>query len=474
MTSTVYQLPVAEEDEPEQEPTSKDASLLVDILLESLAWFPRIRFCVAASLFLLALVGLLWQAHFKNLGIQLQVGWPIWSGLILCLANVAFMRRARAARQTRSQHHALAVLWGQIIVDLLVLTAAIHFLGCLNSFAAFAYLLHIVLACIFFSTRMSLCLTLFVSVLFVGSALAERTGLLASSSIFVYTAQHSVTLELLPFMLHVGSALGIWFAVWYLTSRLAALAWGQHVALAASNRRLVMAGRERVTHMLRTTHELKAPFAAIHANAQLLMRGHCGVLPEAAQSTVARIMQRCSRLSEEIKQMLQLANLQSKGQQDPESTSISLPDCLSQCLTRLRIMAEEHGVEIEEDLLPVSVFSVQDHLRMMFENLISNAIAYSHRGGTVKVTCGPSGTQGAEASVADQGIGIPQAKVPRIFEDYYRTQEAVTHNKSSTGLGLAVVRRIAQKHGLGIQVETEVEKGTTFRIQFPIREQEGC
>ena len=107
---------------------------------------------------------------------------------------------------------------------------------------------------------------------------------------------------------------------------------------------------------------------------------------------------------------------------------------------------------------------------MMFENIISNAIAYSHQGGTVRVACAPNGPDGAEVSIADEGIGIPEEKVPKIFQDYYRSQEAVKHNKSSTGLGLAVVRKIAQKHHLRIQVETELGHGTLFRIEFPQRE----
>ena len=144
-----------------------------------------------------------------------------------------------------------------------------------------------------------------------------------------------------------------------------------------------------------------------------------------------------------------------------------LRDCLSQCLATAKDMAVEHGVTLETDLHSVSVVSVQDHLHMMFENIISNGIAYSHEGGTVKVACGLNGDQGAEVSVEDQGIGIPEEKASKVFQDYYRTQEAVKHNKSSTGLGLAVVRRIAKKHRLRIQVETELGRGTTFRIEFP-------
>ncbi|NQV36276.1 MAG: HAMP domain-containing histidine kinase, partial [Phycisphaeraceae bacterium] len=352
-----------------------------------------------------------------------------------------------------------------------ILTVIVHFLGSTNTFASFAYLFHIVLVSIFYSRQNSLYITLLACTLFIGCVVAESTGVVATARVFAPgTILHSEELSLVALTLHVASAVVVWIAAWYLVSRQTSFAKQRDAALAAINKRLVEAGRERSAHMLRTTHEIKAPFAAIHANTQILLRGRCGELPAEARNIVERIEQRCRRLSEEIKQMLQVANLQSRGQQAPVFEVIDLRDCLSQCLVTAKDRAVEHGVTIETDLRPVSVEAVQDHLHMMFENIISNGIAYSHEGGTVKVACGPHGDHGAEVSVEDQGIGIPKEKASKIFQDYYRTQEAVKHNKSSTGLGLAVVRRIAKKHSLCIQVETELGRGTIFRIEFPKRE----
>jgi two-component system phosphate regulon sensor histidine kinase PhoR len=69
--------------------------------------------------------------------------------------------------------------------------------------------------------------------------------------------------------------------------------------------------------------------------------------------------------------------------------------------------------------------------------------------------------------VRDQGIGIPREKLPRIFDDYYRTEEAAQHNAGSTGLGLAIVRQVAREYRLPVQVESAPGWGTRFTVIFP-------
>ena len=471
MTASVYELPLEDAMELPQEVFDSEVSLSVGPLIRNVIWYVRLRFAVVASLLLLGLAGLVGHAYFRQYGLLVPTWWPIGTGIALCVLNMGFILYLRRLYQAQADQKIRLGFSSQIIADFLVLALVVHFFGSTNTFAAFAYLFHIVLVSIFYSRRNSLYFTLLACALFVGCVAAEGNGLITPSSLFVQGAVvQSETRPMLPMILHVASAPVVWLMVWFLVSRQTSFAKQRDAALAEINRRLVEAGRERSAHMLRTTHEIKAPFAAIHANTQILLRGRCGELSDEARNIVERIEQRCRRLSDEIKQMLQLANLQSRGQAPPVPESIDLSDCLSQCLVTAKDMAVAHGVTLETDLAPVSVMSVHDHLRMMFENIIANGIAYSHKGGTVKVTCGPGHDDRAEVSVQDQGIGIPPEKASKVFEDYYRTKEAVKHNKTSTGLGLAVVRRIAQKHRLRVQVETELGQGTTFRIEFPTRE----
>ena len=89
--------------------------------------------------------------------------------------------------------------------------------------------------------------------------------------------------------------------------------------------------------------------------------------------------------------------------------------------------------------------------RMLFDNLLTNAVHYSHDGGAVEVTCRRQAEGMAQVVIRDHGIGIPAEKLPHIFEEFYRTREAVRHNKASTGLGLAIVRDVARMGGIQVR-----------------------
>jgi signal transduction histidine kinase len=108
---------------------------------------------------------------------------------------------------------------------------------------------------------------------------------------------------------------------------------------------------------------------------------------------------------------------------------------------------------------------------MLFINLLANAVIYSHRGGEVHITCRPGPNSEPVVIISDRGIGIPAEKLPRIFEEHYRTKEAMQHNKESSGLGLAIVKQVAQMYKIHIRVESRPGSGTTFELRFPVAEE---
>ena len=109
----------------------------------------------------------------------------------------------------------------------------------------------------------------------------------------------------------------------------------------------------------------------------------------------------------------------------------------------------------------------RDHLHMLVENLLTNAVNYSFNGGTVDVRTERAETGAVGLIVQDEGIGIEADKLPFIFDDYYRTSEASVYNKSSTGLGLAIVRDVARLWELSVEVRTAPSQGTQFIVTFP-------
>jgi signal transduction histidine kinase len=136
-------------------------------------------------------------------------------------------------------------------------------------------------------------------------------------------------------------------------------------------------------------------------------------------------------------------------------------------VARVGAVAQERRVNVDEELEPTAIVAVEDHIKMLLTNIISNAVVYSTEGGKVRVRCGGASADGPVVTVEDEGIGIPVEKLPRIFDDYYRTEEAVRHNRDSTGLGLAIVRHVAASHRIRVRVESAPGRGTAFTLRFP-------
>jgi signal transduction histidine kinase len=444
------------------------ASLPGPLIVQNDLWFCRLRWIAIAILAAFGLLGLAPQTS-RVLGLRPHPVWPFVTATVLTLANIAFIRHARLiARRRATSRGAMVNLWAQIILDLTVLTVVVHFMGSLETYVPFVYLFHIVLACIFFSSPQSAAVTALAAALYIGCVAAEAIGLISPAGIYASPAvRDEIEKNSAALIFNVGSAATIWTGAWVLVSRLSAMVRERDRKLAKANRRMRQTQKDRASHMLRTTHELKAPFAAIHANAQLLMQGYCGEMPPEALRVLERIARRCSLLSSEIHEMLQLANLKSDIERSQLSpTNLDLSVTLRKCIDQVRELASQCEVAIEENLQPAHAMIVADHATMLFANLLSNAILYSHRGGSVCVECISRSGEGRQVTIEDNGIGIPANQLSRIFDEHYRVGEAVSHNRESTGLGLAIVRHVAQSNGVRVRVETRHGAGTRFILQF--------
>ncbi len=444
------------------------------LLLQNVKWFCTLRWLVVAVLTAMGLLGMLLGGMLRTHGILLEPGWPLSSAGILAALNLIYRAIASAAsRSARPAKVAYRCLWLQILLDLAVLTAVIHYVGSLSTYAPFMYLFHIVLACVFFPPLQGLLVTVSAMGMLLLCVVAEATGWVPARSVLAGLPgvdRGNMPLEVLAW--HFGFVGFISGTVWYLASRLAAALREREAELAAINRRLLAATEERARHMLRTTHQLKAPFAAIHANTQLLLGGYCGPISLRAATVIGQISERCEMLSREIKAMLQLANLRSTAQSPPPLVPLDLAELLRSCAANVKAAATKRAIAIEEELSPAPVRVIPDHAVMILDNILLNAIVYSRDGGQVSVGCQPRPEGGARVTVRDRGIGIPADKLPRIFEDYFRTTEAAQHNRASTGLGLAIVRQAALCGRVAICIQSAPGQGTLVTLDFPAAAEE--
>jgi signal transduction histidine kinase len=461
----VYELPPPQELPADAEIKGSERPLPESLLVQNTLWFCWFRWLVIATLVSYGILGL-FPGVISYFGIRSPGVWPFATAGILILSNIAFLYLARVKTSCAGT---MFNLWSQIITDLLVLTAVVYFVGSMETNIAFTYLFHIVLSCVFFSHKQSLIVILMAISMFATCVIAEYAlKILPSMSIFAKSSHEQYTLPILATLtVNFFFAIGIWLVVWYLASKLSSMVRRRDFELAETNRRLMAAQEERSRHMLATTHQLKAPFAAIYSNAQLLLQGYCGDIPNEALQVIQRIILRARRLTAEIQEMLQLANLSSTSQQSLPRTKIVSTELLLWCMSQVDPIARDHGIVFKTDIRPVAIVGTEDHFKMLFVNLLSNAVRYSHRNGQVHICCFRGQNSEPIVTIADNGIGIPANKLPRIFEEHYRTKEGVQHNPESSGLGLAIVKHVAEMYRIRIRVESRPGFGTKFELKFP-------
>ncbi|OFZ79858.1 MAG: hypothetical protein A2583_06210 [Bdellovibrionales bacterium RIFOXYD1_FULL_53_11] len=436
---------------------------LTVLTLRNASWFCHLRWFVV--LFLLVSALLLYGGLGVHIGIQEPPHWLLALSAILTATNLLYRWHLRKNIHNPRLSVISYNLWIQIIIDLVLLTVTIHFIGSSGTLVPCAYLFHIVLACIFFDKIKSFLVAALSFVLYFSCLALEYSGSLQPKSLFLASGRPHF--DLAGSAIDLVSISGLLFFIWFLTSRLSENLRQREHDLRETNAQLIKTQKEKSRHMLRTTHELKAPFAAIHANLQLLLNGYCGVLADDAKDVVTRVSARCGLLSRAIQSMLQLNNITTVSRDALNWQRLDLKDVLQYCIEQITPLAGQKSIIIESHLESALIIGVEDHMKICFDNILSNAIVYSRAGGLVRVLCHGSDSGTAVVSVEDNGIGIDPAKIPFIFDEYYRTKEAVAHNNYSTGLGLAIVNNIARIHSITIDVQSIPGSGSKFTLRVP-------
>lgn len=219
--------------------------------------------------------------------------------------------------------------------------------------------------------------------------------------------------------------------------------------------------------MLTLVHILRAPVAVLQNTLQLIRRGY--IPPEEQPEMLERAEARAGELLATLDDLLLLAHLK-EGIGLSRAETVSLEEVLEGVLATLRPRAQQQGVALEVDVRDVPrVRANPDHIRALLMHLIDNAIRYTPSGGRVTVSLRADPERGlAVGTVSDTGIGIPADEIPRIFEEFYRTEEGKRMQETGTGLGLPIVRQVVEMYGGTIEVESEVGRGSTFRFTLPL------
>ncbi len=213
------------------------------------------------------------------------------------------------------------------------------------------------------------------------------------------------------------------------------------------------------------SHELKTPIGALSLLSEAVLGAKND--PEAVEKFATRMQTESKRLTDLVQEIINLSRLQDS---DPLSvpSELHVQDLINEAIDQTQVTADSRHIWVSNsDSVDGLILGDREQLIMAIQNLIENAINYSPEG--TKVTVTSKVEDGiVDISITDQGIGIPDSDLDRIFERFYRVDPARSRLTGGTGLGLSIVKHVALKHGGEVKVWSSENVGSTFSLRLPI------
>lgn len=216
------------------------------------------------------------------------------------------------------------------------------------------------------------------------------------------------------------------------------------------------------------SHELKTPLSVIRGYVSLLLDGIYGEVPEKQRAVLGSVSEQADRLTRLVQRLLDVSRFEAGGGR-LELRSVALRPFIDELTTSFEALALQNEIDFRLRAapdLPESVVADADRLNEVLGNLLSNAFKFTPRGGRIELEL-QRADHGVSVMVRDSGVGIPADKLPRIFEKFYQVDNAAQPRSVGSGLGLAIAREIMEAHGGTITAESQVGRGTTFRLFLP-------
>jgi two-component system phosphate regulon sensor histidine kinase PhoR len=229
----------------------------------------------------------------------------------------------------------------------------------------------------------------------------------------------------------------------------------------------------RADFVANASHELRTPLAALLGFIETL-QGPAKNDTVAREKFLAIMQQQAARMARLIDDLLSLSRIELNAHLAP-NTPVDLAPIVRQVADGLQTLARDRAVEIKltTPAEPLVVLGDRDELIRALENLVENALKYGEAGKRVDITLGRAatraGTPEARIAVRDYGPGIAPEHLPRLTERFYRVDVADSRAQGGTGLGLALVKHVLNRHGGRLSIESTPGQGATFVMHLPLR-----
>ncbi len=211
------------------------------------------------------------------------------------------------------------------------------------------------------------------------------------------------------------------------------------------------------------SHELRTPIFSMQASIETLLNG---AIDDANvnRDFLQKALNNTHRLNHLLSDLIEISRIES-GEMKMTFRYFHLHEFLTQIISEFSSLAQQKKISLslESNNESLEVFGDKEQLKIVFSNLISNAIKFTDQNGSIIVSYEKT-IPGIRITVKDNGCGISEEHLPRIFERFYRVDKNRSREVGGTGLGLAITKHIIEAHGSKVDVQSELGKGSAFRF----------
>ncbi|HLG29261.1 MAG TPA: HAMP domain-containing sensor histidine kinase [Candidatus Brocadiales bacterium] len=358
----------------------------------------------------------------------------------------------------------------QICVDWLALTTLVHYSGGLDSPLIFYFIFHVIIAAILLSRRACFLQVTLAFFLIMGLAFLEFFGVLSHIEINILPrvgARYNV-----PLLFFFASALYV--SAYLATSVTAKLRKREEAivqlrdSIAKAHKKLEALDKAKTDFTYKVTHELRSPLSAIQSLLKSVEEGYANHISKKAKEVIIRAERRTGFLLYLVNDLLDLVAGKIEKPTEKDLKPVDINMIIKNVVTLMQPKIKGKGLLFQMDLSQESLVlhSVPDDIEITITNLIDNSIKYTPQGGQIRISAKRI-DNAIKLDISDTGIGIPEESKSRIFDEFYRAENARQVVTEGTGLGLTIVRQLVHRYKGKISFVSEVNKGTTFTIVLP-------
>ncbi len=367
----------------------------------------------------------------------------------------------------------------QIPPDLCFLAVLLHFSGGIENPLRVFFVFHVIIASILLSRQATYGVATLGVLLVAVVGLGEMWGILPHHSLEVHWQPGAhldpsivgTQIFLLAVTLYVAAYLASSIAARLRRREVDVMVLSRHLgerakALEEAYAELRVAERTKSQYMRKVAHELREPLGTVKTALSVALSSMGDTAP-AVRDLVSRAERRAGALSEMTRELLELARAQA-GRAAAERVEIEPGPLASTVLVEMGVRAGERDVTLVEDIaddLP-SLFGDPESLADLVANLVGNAVRYTPAGGRVECRLRRDGSD-VVLEVRDTGIGIPEADLPKVFDEFYRSPTARAAAPDGSGLGLAIVKAVVDQHEGTVSIESREGEGTCVTVRLP-------